>query len=395
MAVTSTQDQIDKTEEAGKQRLDKENSRPHVPLNKNHHVASWEKQAGAKAAQVWDFRNIIHYKDVVLVLFFSILSVAGGVLLILLSYDFVVPILARGVSIPGISTISGIVLKTQGGFLEARIWVAAVGALLIAGPFFLNRFVLGALRREHELRLKAQKRTRQAELLQDILTHDMRNYIQISQLSADLIKEQSKEDERVEPIVHQLLDSIQGSTMLIERAKMLGKIISDSEAVLYPVDLLESLKRSYSLAIGNNPTRAVKCVVKIGSSGSEPIDVLGSAPHEIKVLGDDLVDEVFSNVLANSIKYSEDEKNVSVEIQHKRRGNFYCTSIANRGKGIPEELMPKLFSRYLSGAKGSGLGLSIVHALVVQRYGGKVEVENWTEAGKTRGTVVHIWLKKA
>jgi signal transduction histidine kinase len=49
----------------------------------------------------------------------------------------------------------------------------------------------------------------------------------------------------------------------------------------------------------------------------------------------------------------------------------------------------------LKTAKGSGLGMSIVHALVVDRYRGKIEVKNTVSDDYRKGTMVEILLKKA
>jgi signal transduction histidine kinase len=45
--------------------------------------------------------------------------------------------------------------------------------------------------------------------------------------------------------------------------------------------------------------------------------------------------------------------------------------------------------------KGSGLGLSIVHSLVVERYKGKVSIKNRVPDDYRKGTTVEIWLKSA
>jgi signal transduction histidine kinase len=55
----------------------------------------------------------------------------------------------------------------------------------------------------------------------------------------------------------------------------------------------------------------------------------------------------------------------------------------------------KIFTRYLGTASGAGLGLSIVHALVVERYSGKVAITDRVEGDYTEGTKVEVWLLKA
>ena len=74
---------------------------------------------------------------------------------------------------------------------------------------------------------------------------------------------------------------------------------------------------------------------------------------------------------------------------------YYKVAITDHGKGIPDVAKGKVFTRYLETARGSGLGLSIVYALVVDRYSGKVRVRNTVEADFRQGTVIELWLPAA
>lgn len=66
----------------------------------------------------------------------------------------------------------------------------------------------------------------------------------------------------------------------------------------------------------------------------------------------------------------------------------------DRGRGIPDGLKEGAFKRYLETAKGSGLGLSIVYALVTDRYGGRVALKNRVKGDFTKGTTAEIWLPR-
>jgi signal transduction histidine kinase len=66
-------------------------------------------------------------------------------------------------------------------------------------------------------------------------------------------------------------------------------------------------------------------------------------------------------------------------------------SVADDGRGIDPELLPRIFEpRFSTNTSGSGLGLAIVRRLV-ESWGGRVEVAS--ELG--RGTVVtlHLWSR--
>ena len=70
-------------------------------------------------------------------------------------------------------------------------------------------------------------------------------------------------------------------------------------------------------------------------------------------------------------------------------------SVSDKGRGIPDNQKNALFRRYLETATGSGLGLSIVHALVTERYGGTVALKDRVEGDFTKGTTAEILLPRA
>lgn len=227
---------------------------------------------------------------------------------------------------------------------------------------------------------------KRAELMQDILTHDIRNFNQVARLNAELLGDQQAGAETTKR-VSAILRAVDGSTRLIERAKKLGSIMAARDVALRPVSLGGSLKRSVSLVRRGNPTVRIR--------------VEGTLSGE--VLADELIDEVFVNIISNAVKYTDQSK-VSVSLDQvpaSLQGNpeggerrAWKISVSDRGRGVPDSLKESVFRRYLETAKGSGLGLSIVHALVADRYGGKVELRDRVQGDFPKGTTVEIWLPR-
>jgi signal transduction histidine kinase len=62
--------------------------------------------------------------------------------------------------------------------------------------------------------------------------------------------------------------------------------------------------------------------------------------------------------------------------------------------GITDEIKSRIFSRYLEGARGSGLGMSIVHALVVERYNGRVLIGDRVKGDYKQGVSIAVCLRK-
>ena len=102
--------------------------------------------------------------------------------------------------------------------------------------------------------------------------------------------------------------------------------------------------------------------------------------------------EVFSNIIDNSIKYSEKNKKIEVNCGQgngKVIGDSYTVSIKDNGIGIPTEQLPRITERFfrVDAAKskkvgGTGLGMAIVKHIVNQHRGEleiKSEAQNGTE----------------
>jgi PAS domain S-box-containing protein len=96
------------------------------------------------------------------------------------------------------------------------------------------------------------------------------------------------------------------------------------------------------------------------------------------------IDRVIINLVGNAIKYSEsgDQVRVHAEADDEK----VTVTIADEGKGIPEDQLEKVFERFhqVRGeeqASGSGLGLTICKAFV-ELHGGKI----WAERRESKGT---------
>ncbi len=95
--------------------------------------------------------------------------------------------------------------------------------------------------------------------------------------------------------------------------------------------------------------------------------------------------QVFANLLDNAIKYSRSGGRVTVRAR-SRPGEIVVT-VEDRGIGIPESETHRIFERLYRGdksrgARGLGLGLSLVKA-VVEAHHGTVEVVSTPDQGSS------------
>lgn len=250
--------------------------------------------------------------------------------------------------------------------------------------------------REKVLLEKERKSRREAQLLQDILTHDIRNYSQVTKLSAELIHDELKDEPKVNALVQSLVQSIDGMNKLLDRAKQLGKVMSEERPRLVPIDLRQTIETSLSLVKMGSPGKKIIDERKVLITDS---DVESSSSSY--VVADDLLHEVFANLYSNAVNYSEgSEVRIETSIEesvHPDDVQRRCWKVvvSDHGRGIPEESKDTLFSRYLENSKGSGLGMSIVQALVVDRYNGKVKICDRVRGDYSKGASVEVWLPKA
>ena len=95
---------------------------------------------------------------------------------------------------------------------------------------------------------------------------------------------------------------------------------------------------------------------------------------------------VLNNFLSNAIKHSASDSNISVDI--KANDGFIQFSVIDRGPGIPDEYLPKVFDRFFKvpGSKvtGTGLGLAISKEFI-EAQGGKIWVKSKVGQGSEFG----------
>lgn len=97
------------------------------------------------------------------------------------------------------------------------------------------------------------------------------------------------------------------------------------------------------------------------------------------------LEQAFSNLIENAIKYNETEGLLRIEARHDDESSMI--RISDSGPGIPESELPRIFERFYRVDKsrtrdsgGTGLGLSIVKH-IIERHGGTVTAVNINPKG--------------
>jgi two-component system phosphate regulon sensor histidine kinase PhoR len=116
---------------------------------------------------------------------------------------------------------------------------------------------------------------------------------------------------------------------------------------------------------------------------------VGELPLTLLVYGDrQYLEQVFTNVLDNAIKYGHERGRVVISATERDQREVEI-SVKDDGIGIPKEDLLRVFERFYRVDKGrsrelggTGLGLSIVKH-IVQAHGGKIWVESQLGEGST------------
>ena len=113
-------------------------------------------------------------------------------------------------------------------------------------------------------------------------------------------------------------------------------------------------------------------------------------PQAAQVIGDpDRLEQALQNLAANALRHTPDGGRI--RIIAARVGGDVRLRVHDTGEGIPAEHLPLIFDRFYKvdsarrASGGSGLGLSIVKA-IVERHGGHVVASN------DRGAVFDLLL---
>lgn len=120
------------------------------------------------------------------------------------------------------------------------------------------------------------------------------------------------------------------------------------------------------------------------------ITVLFNKPHQkLPMIAIDVVrvKEVLTNLLTNAVNYSPQASTVTISAFQD--DGFLVVEVSDHGIGIPEEAIPKLFTKFYQvqsekqqEVKGTGLGLYIAKEIITA-HGGSIWVHSRLEEGST------------
>ncbi|MFW6304535.1 MAG: response regulator [Candidatus Saliniplasma sp.] len=194
------------------------------------------------------------------------------------------------------------------------------------------------------------------KFLHSLLRHDLGNKLQIVVGYLSLMREQ-EENRLLERSYSAAKDSIK----LIEKVRKLSEVEKNNVQSVFIDEFI------------NNTIEQVKTI-----ANKRDINIVVETIDE-KVKGGELLEEVFYNLISNSIRHSDcDEIRIKKEIDDKK----VKVIVEDNDKGIEEDIKDDLFEPGVKSGyeSGTGMGLYIVKN-IVKTYGGKVKLNTSQEGG--------------
>lgn len=110
---------------------------------------------------------------------------------------------------------------------------------------------------------------------------------------------------------------------------------------------------------------------------------------------EELLQQVWMNIIANAIKFSYEDSVIKISL--KPKNNAVTISITDYGIGMDADTKAHMFDKFYQGDKshsksGNGLGLALVHK-IIYLCGGLIDVESELGKGTTIDVTLPLYLK--
>ena len=214
-----------------------------------------------------------------------------------------------------------------------------------------------------------QGRREQMEFFNSILRHDILNGMTVIRARGELLSSslEGEQGRYAETIVEWSDDIIE----LTRKVRSVLHTLSDDDAAeTEPVELAPVVES------------AARRATSMATRATFDVDV----PDDIYVRADELLHDVFGNVLTNAVEHGSGDAGVSVNVTTTLDEDHVTVHIVDDGPGIAPSVRGELFDRGKKGREsgGTGFGLYFVHAMV-ESYGGSIQVEENDSGGAAFG----------
>jgi len=235
--------------------------------------------------------------------------------------------------------------------------------------------------------------------------------------NSELLVIQRFKESMTQMVVHDLknpLAAIMGNIQLmqLQRAQMtptrLGELLQRTQdSARQMARMIQNILEVAKLEENKMPLRrqavdlarivAEQSAELLSLSARDGIRLESSVPENLPTVDADpeLLGRILANLLSNAFKHTPSGGRIVIGAQDE--GGDIVMTVSDDGEGIPEDLQPHIFEKFVAGESDdrrrrtydSGLGLTFCR-LAVQAHGGRI----WVKSRPGEGTTVHISLPR-
>lgn len=237
---------------------------------------------------------------------------------------------------------------------------------------------------------KYRKAYNRAYCFKGLFNHDISNIFQIISNSLEMTQHYLEQEPEFNPKILNFLDlmdkQLNRGKRLIINIRNLSEI-EESEMPISKIDVFENLNNAVDFVRANFPDRQINVPIR-------------SFTPELYVSANELLLDVFENILINSVMYNRNETvkiDVIISQDQINDKDYVKFEFKDNGIGIKNERKDLIFQNikglHKNNSKGMGLGLSLV-AKFIELCKGKISVENRIKGDSSMGSNFIIHLKQ-
>ena len=235
-----------------------------------------------------------------------------------------------------------------------------------------------------EMTSELKKRITTAENYSTDLLHEIRNPLASLKSASEIISETENKEQR-----NKLIGIVSNDVERIERLITDYSQMLKDEAAISSEKMIKIDLKKIAVSVVDDFNSIYESKRSIG------IKLKTNAAKDYKILGiENRIEQIIANLLENSISFSKDNQEITVEISKKKNGKLSLI-VFDEGIGFSEKDTNKIFNRFYSNrpekfGEHSGLGLNIVKNLVELHNGEIIATNN-----KNKGAKVEITFPMA
>jgi two-component system sensor histidine kinase PilS (NtrC family) len=207
------------------------------------------------------------------------------------------------------------------------------------------------------------------------IAHEFRNSMGTIMGYVKILSKRLKEDDQAQEVMSTVISEINSMDLIIKELLNYGKPVTLS---LAPVDLNGLIKKALDTTLGRYPD------IKID------VDLRGRIPADLPqfYLDEVLMRQALQNIIQNAVESMPAGGNLKIEIKSQLLNPpsppFPIEIfISDTGSGMPQEVLENIFLPfYTTKPRGTGMGLALVHKIILA-HGGGIHVESQEGQGTT------------